>query len=273
MRNKDYTLDRLEFLAAGYLKMNVRDLTVAFNNKFGCKKTAPAISTILNRKKIRCGRAGANKLKKRTKHLTHEQEQFVRENYKNKTAAEMTGLFNSHFKTSKTLQQIISFVHNHGINSGRSGCFPKGHKSWNSGTKGQGLTGENKNSFKKGNIPKNRKPIGSERICSKDGFILIKVAETNPHTGFPTRYKHKHRHIWEKANGDVPAGMVVAFKDGDKLNCDLDNLMLISRAELLTLNQYGYRDLPDELRPAVRTLTKLEVKTREIFKKGNTPCI
>ncbi|KKK99275.1 hypothetical protein LCGC14_2634360, partial [marine sediment metagenome] len=116
-------------------------------------------------------------------------------------------------------------------------------------------------SFKKGTIPPNRNPLGTERICSKDGFILIKIAEKNPYTGFPTRYKHKHVYIWEQANGPAPKGMVVAFIDGDKTRCELDNLMLISRAELLNLNRYGYKDMPAELKPSVLALSKLQVKT------------
>jgi len=55
--------------------------------------------------------------------------------------------------------------------------------------------------------------------------------------------------------------MVVAFINGDKTRCELENLMLISRAELLILNQYGYKDVPDELKPSVLALSKLQVKT------------
>ena len=243
------------------MNMNVRDLTVAFNKKFKVEKTEAAIHTILSRYKICCGRKGSAKLKKRTKHLTEEQEEFILDTYKNISIFELTALFNAHFKTCKTIQQIKSFVHNQGINSGRTGHFQKGHKPWNNGTKGQGLTGANSGSFKKGQIPPNRKPIGSERICPKDGFILIKIAEKNPYTGFSTRYKHKHVHIWEQSNGPVPKSMVVAFKDSDKTNCELENLMLISRAQLLNLNRHGYKEMPAELKPSVLALSKLQVKT------------
>lgn len=142
-----------------------------------------------------------------------------------------------------------------------AGQFTRGHTPWNAGTKGQGLTTANRGSFKKGNAPPNRKSIGSERICPKDGFILIKVAEKNPYTGFPAHYKHKHVHIWEQMNGPVPKGMVVFFKDSDRTRCEIENLMLISRAELLYLNQYGYKDMPAKLKPSVVTLSKLQVTT------------
>jgi len=106
------------------------------------------------------------------------------------------------------------------------------------------------------------------KVCSKDGYILMKIPEVNPHTGAPTRYKHKHIYTWEQAHGRVPDGMIVAFVDGDKTNCDLDNLVLISRHELLNLNQLGYKDTPDELKPHVLALSKLQVT---IFKNMKNP--
>ena len=149
-------------------------------------------------------------------------------------------------------------MHSRGITSGRTGRFPAGHRPWNAGTKG--LTGANRTSFKKGQAPPNRRPLGAERIDSKGGFILMKIAEPDPYTGFPTRYKHKHVHIWEQAHGPVPEGMVVALIDGDKTKCELENLMLISRAELLNLNRHGYKDTPAELKPSVLALSKLQVR-------------
>ena len=173
----------------------------------------------------------------------------------------LTKAFNALFGTDRTWQQTKMFVSNRGIASGRTGRFEKGHMPWNNGSKGYGLTGANKRSFKKGNVPANRKPLGTERIDSEDGYILIKVAEKDPNTGFPTRYKHKHVHIWEQANGPVPKGMVVVFKDSDKINCEPENLILISRAELLNLNRHDYKHIPAELKPNVLVLAKLQVKT------------
>ncbi|MBI5075611.1 MAG: HNH endonuclease [Nitrospirae bacterium] len=172
--------------------------------------------------------------------------------------SELTVAFNTKFKLRKTENQVISTLKNHGIVSGRTGRFEKGQKSWNKGVKG--YMGANRTSFKKGNAPKNRKPIGHERIRSKDGFILMKVAEKDPYTKAQTRYKHKHVHIWEKKHGKVPDGMVVAFKDGDNMNCVENNLMLLSRAELLLANQHRYKDMPIELKPSILALVKLEAK-------------
>jgi hypothetical protein len=44
-------------------------------------------------------------------------------------------------------------------------------------------------------------------------------------------------HVWEEANGPVPAGYIVAFIDGDPLNCELGNLRLLTRAENIARNR------------------------------------
>ena len=172
---------------------------------------------------------------------------------------------NQKFGTGCTRGQIKAYTHRHGLKSGRTGRFKKGNRPWNDQTKGQGLTGPNSGSFKPGDIPKSLKPLYSERI-SKDGFIEIKVPEPNPNTGSPTRYRHKQRWMWEKKYGPIPEGFVVAFKNGDPMRCEYDNLMLISRAELLRLNQNGYRGAHDDLKPTILALSKLQVKTGELTK-------
>lgn len=192
---------------------------------------------------------------------TKEQIKFLRTGYQHMNVRDLTASFNDRFSVEKTELQIRATLRNKNIRSGRTGHFSKGHTPWNKGIKG--LTHANITSFKKGNMPVNRKPVGSERIDSKDGYILIKVHEEDPYTGFPTRYKPKHVHIWEKSNGPVPKGMIIAFIDGNKANCEPENLMLISRAQLLNLNRLGYSGAPDELKPSVLALSKLQIKTYE----------
>lgn len=258
-KNRRYTTEQIEFIRTGYLSMHLRSLTRAFNAQFGENRTEAQIKSTLKRYRIFCGRKPKDRLRPQFIKYTNEQAQFLRDNYPGRSGVELAAMFKNRFKTDKTTGQIISFVKNRGIKSGLTGRFEKGHKPWNTHTKG--LTGANITSFKKGDVPANRNPLGFERMDSKDGYILIKIAEQDPHTGFPTRYKHKHVYNWEQANGPVPEGMVVALRDGDKLNTETENLMLISRAELLRLNQHGYKDAPDELKPSVLALSKLEVKT------------
>lgn len=189
--------------------------------------------------------------------FTKEQLDYIRQGYREKTREELVPAFNDRFMTSLSNNQIAAAIKNHKIKSGRSGRFVKGQKSWNEGK--AGYMGSNATSFKKGNRPHNHKPLWSERV-GKDGYIEMSVPERNPYTGFPTRFKHKHLWIWEQANGLKPKGTAVIFKDGDNRNLAIDNLLLVTRAELLTMNLHGYKDQPDELKPSVLALAKVEAK-------------
>ena len=84
-----------------------------------------------------------------------------------------------------------------------------------------------KGQFKPGQVrddnPNGRKnkPIGHEKVCA-DGYVWI-ITEHGR--------KQKHRWVWEQANGPVPPNHCIKFKDGDRTNCSLDNLYLVTRAE------------------------------------------
>lgn len=267
MSRRVYTYEHFVFLRCNYKKMHSRDLTELFNKYFGMNQTEPAIRTIMLKNGIYCGRSGSDRLTPpKTPLFSKIEKAFVKREFKNHKIPALAKLFNKHFGTARNAGQIRNLIAREKFTCGRDGSYKKKNKPWNAGTKGQGLTGANKRSFKKGSIPPNRKPLGTERV-SPDGFIEIKVAETNPNTGFPTRYKHKHRHIWEQVNGPIPEDGVIAFKDSDKSNCDPANLMLVTRAELLALNQNGYRTQPVELKPTVRVLSKLQAKRWETGKR------
>ncbi len=45
------------------------------------------------------------------------------------------------------------------------------------------------------------------------------------------------RYVWEKYNGPVPAGMYVTTKDGNRMRTRIDNLILVTKAELSSLAQ------------------------------------
>lgn len=196
---------------------------------------------------------------------THEQLVFLAENTKLMSRAELTIAFNRAFNCNQTAQKIKAALGNHHISSGRTGHFLKGNKPWNTNTRG--LLHVNKTSFKPGNRPANLRPIGSERICSKDGFILIKVACDNPYTKAKTRFCHKHVVIWEQEYGKVPQGKVIKFIDGNKLNCTLDNLVCVSRSELLYLNQRKYNEYPAEVKPSILAVAKLATTINKIRKE------
>ena len=85
-----------------------------------------------------------------------------------------------------------------------------------------GIKASSRTRFKSGRMPHNTLAIGTERVYA-DGYVWIKVNER--------KRVQKHRYVWEQAHGKIPDGYLVAFRDGNRQNCDLSNLYLISRQE------------------------------------------
>ncbi len=162
-----------------------------------------------------------------------------------------------------------------GWKTGRTGQFEKGAAPVNKGQKcPPGVGGRHPNSratqFRKGGLPHNYHGAGHERIDSKDGYVIIIVDETNPWTGAATRPVHKHRWLWEKANGPIPNGFVLKCRDGDKTNCDPSNWELIERGLLPRLSgRFGrdYDHAPAELKPVFMTVAKLQHAARRKGKR------
>lgn len=117
--------------------------------------------------------------------------------------------------------------------------------------------------FKKGNRPQTYLPIGSE-VVVRDGYVKVKVAE-------PNVWMWKHRMVWEETNGPVPRGYNVQFKDGDKQNCALDNLYIISRAEQLKTQNSLLARYPKELIDVIRLkgAVKRQIKMHNRKKNDN----
>ena len=57
----------------------------------------------------------------------------------------------------------------------------------------------------------------------------------------------KARWLWEQEYGKLPRNMVVAYKDGNPKNCELDNLKVISRSESNSIHLQGHK-VSDETR-------------------------
>lgn len=134
--------------------------------------------------------------------------------------------------------------------------FKKGHKSWNKGMKGLQIGGE-ATQFKPNAIPKNVLPVGHIRI-TKDGYLEIKTAP-----GL-RKWVLLHRWRWQQAHGQYPPkGVPIAFKDGNKQNCDISNLELVSRGEMMRRNTI--HNLPKELVEIVQLRGRLN---RKINKQG-----
>jgi hypothetical protein len=119
---------------------------------------------------------------------------------------------------------------------GKAYRFPKGHVPANKGLRRPGwATGRMKETqFKKGQANHNVMPIGATRLV--DGYVYLKVAEVR-YVPYTVNWKPLHVLNWERANGrPLPADSACASAIGDRLNCALENLELITRAENMRRN-------------------------------------
>ena len=108
--------------------------------------------------------------------------------------------------------------------------------------------------FKKGNKPHNTKPKGTINIrADKTGrlYQYIKIKDSH--------WELLQRYVWTQANGEIPPGSVVIFLDGNYLNCELNNLQVISRRENMARNTI--QRYPAELQEVMKLTCKLKRKT------------
>ena len=176
---------------------------------------------------------------------------------------ELHAAFIDKFGRDISLKAFKALCKRRGLRTGRTGRYEKGTVPANKGKKMPFNPNSARTQFKKGQLPLNTKHLGHERI-DKDGFVLVSVAETNPHTGCERRYVFKHRLLWENRHGSVPKGMVLKCK-GDRSNTDPSNWELISRALLARLNKSPnrYDTAPAELKPAIMAIAKLRDRLGE----------
>ena len=104
--------------------------------------------------------------------------------------------------------------------------------------------------FKKGNKPMNTQPIGTIHQRKDTGgkmYQYIKLSDSN--------WQLLNRYTWEQHNGPIPKGMVVVYKDGNYLNNDIANLLMITLKENMARNTI--QRLPKELQQVMRLKCKL----------------
>lgn len=144
--------------------------------------------------------------------------------------------------------------------------FTKGQVPANKGTRRPGYAPGRmrETQFKKGErhgiAERVYQQIGAERV-SKDGYLERKVNDDLP---LQRRWRAVHLLVWEAANGPLPPGHAVAFKNGDQTHIRLENLECITRRELMARNTV--HNLPEEL---VKTIQLLGALNRQINKRSN----
>ena len=162
---------------------------------------------------------------------TAEERAFIERNYFGITTSELTDKLNAHFGADFKRNQIKSYLTNHHLSNGVVRRFKKNHVPANKGKKmsAEVYAKAKATMFQKGHSPHNHRPVGSERL-DRDGYRYVKIAE-------PNKWRMKHVLEWERVHGPVPHGHKLLFIDQNRNNTCIDNLVLVSAAQMAVLNK------------------------------------
>lgn len=142
---------------------------------------------------------------------------------------EIAEILNAGIGTALTGRQISLWRRNHKIKCGRTGQRGEPSRKKDLFIPKPGQRMSIKTEFQKGNRPHNTAPIGTEVIV-KGGFIKVKISQDKKPAY--KNWKFKHILVWEKFNGPVPAGKRIIFINGNRQDCTIDNLRLVSIHDL-----------------------------------------
>jgi hypothetical protein len=149
--------------------------------------------------------------------------------------------------------------------------FHKGHMPANKGLRRPGWHAGRmrETQFKKGErsgvAARNWRPIGTI-LPDAEGYLRIKVREA-VYGKEPTEFGNVrvwplyNRHLWEQKHGPIPPRHLVVFKDGDRGNCVIGNLDLLSMADNARRNGM-WQSMPRELAEVIQLNGALKRKLR-----------
>ena len=144
---------------------------------------------------------------------TDEMISFIRDHSSKTTRKELTAMFNKKFNMNITMDSLQWICKSNNI---------KGTPN-----------------FVKGVCPhKNTKyKIGDECFLAGEWRVITSIDEGVP---ILKRSEYKKRIVWEREYGEIPPKHCFIYLDGDKRNCELDNLACVPILWMRILNKNGW---------------------------------
>ena len=258
-----YPDDVNDFIRAHAGEYAIRDMAEKVNELFGTEFTMQKMRSYYKNHNLH---ALPRKGRKRPeiKITTPEMDAFILANYVGTGHQAMADLVNERFGTAFTKEQIKAYYARNKLNSGLTGYYPKGHTPDNKGKKLRPDIYEKCKGtmFKKGHVPHNTHPVGTEIASSSDGYIYVKVKD-DPKAKRAENWLPKQQIVWEEHYGKVPKGSIVIFKDGNIENFDISNLACITREENARLNKNHLRSEDPALTEVGINIAKLTTVARK----------
>ena len=262
-----------EFVKEWSPKLRDRELAKACNETLGTSFTESSMKSFRGNHGYRNGRKQwtSDEYWKYQTRYPQGMYEFIRDNSWGVSSKDMAQMCNEKFGTNWTQTGMKQFRQRHGIKSGVTGWYQKEHEP---GTKGktieescgydeEKLARVRATQFKKGQRPQNELPVGAV-VVNSEGY---KIRKKQMDGTLWERWEFLHRAVWEEHNGPIPEGMVVSFRDSNRLNCDISNLMLITKGESAAMTRYGLRSEDPDLTDAGLNIVRLKKTAKELRKK------
>lgn len=194
-----WTEERIDFIKSNYNKMTNQQLSDGLGIKIATVRT-------------KCYELGLFRMK--LEYWTDEQVEFLKQNYKTKGDTELAEIFNSKWKKEKGWNKKHIEKKRRYLMLNRTDEERKNiSEYW---TK-KGLY---KESNRKMWLTRGKRPEGeivvwknNKFIKIGNGYILLRIFN------------------YKKYTGEIPTGMLVCHKDGNSMNCEPKNLILLTREE------------------------------------------
>jgi hypothetical protein len=185
-----------------------------------------------------------------------------------RSSAEISRLAKQILDIDITPRQVRGWKKNHKTPSGYDTRFRPGNvpdtkgRTWADFMSPESQERSRQNQYKKGNIQKNRKEIG-EIFQRSDGYLWIKVKDYS----LNDNWIQYHRYVWEQANGPVPDHHKILFLDGNRANCNLENLACVSDGVMSTANKWFGLTTDPELNKTILKAAELKIATTSAIKR------
>lgn len=257
----NYTSEMCNFLREHSKDNTINDIYKMFIDKFHCDASIHGVRAKIKQLGLEFKRHEFYGSKKYGKEVVD----YIKDNAEGLLNEQLAENINHTFGISITKEEVKGIKAYIGAKSGIS-CYDAMMMTrpddWVNPRRGKKLSPENyekirKAFFKKGFNGLPPCPVGTERV--RGNRIFIKIEE-------PDIWISKAKYVYEKETGEyLKQGEVVVLLDGSIDNFELDNLMKVSKAEVLRYNQMKLEARKNkELNKLVYSLHKLARLRREL---------
>ena len=175
------------------------------------------------------------------RHFTPEEDQFLRDNYLTMPVKTMAKVLGRADVVPRQRMKILGLIVPAEIIAQRKlqSRFQQGSVPPNKGRKqveymtAEAIERTAASRYKKGNLPPNTMHDHAISIRNDSSGTPYKFIRISKAVWIPL-----HRYNWIQANGPIAPKMKLIFKDRNTMNCELENLELLTPGELMERNSF-----------------------------------